>query len=209
MFLACFFPLGCIMGIGIIILYYQMYFTAELSFPTLILGMPSFSLPQLGIDIPNLAAMSIGASLCAATVIRVITTFCKCQKGCFKIAVKLGCCKPDFKVPGISDIMEKQFGTVIVGYEVFRFQCSKIACGIPWTFWNMYAFVWCCCFRGKCQWPYCGAATFVPRGGVWEIEVEEETWKEKYVSVEELAKRKVDSTADKAENLKNQVKAWN
>ena len=130
-FLCCFFPLICLMGIGIIILYFRMYFTADLTLPTLLFGMPTFSLPRLGFEIPNFPALSIGISLCFATLIRIIISCCKCQKMCFKMSVKMGCCKPECKLPVIGEMQEKQFGTVIVGYKVFRFHCSKIFCGIP------------------------------------------------------------------------------
>jgi hypothetical protein len=107
-FLACFFPMGCLIGIGIIILYFRMYFTANLSLPTLLFGMPSFSLPRLGFEIPNFPALSIGISLCFATLIRLILSCCKCKKKCFSIAVKVGCCKPSCKIPGVSDMKDKQ-----------------------------------------------------------------------------------------------------
>ena len=201
-FLAFFFPILCLLGFGIIGLYFQMYFTAELSFPTLLFGMPSFTLPRLGFEVPNLPSLGIGISLCFATLIRFITTCFKCRANCFKIAVRMKCCKPNFKLPGIEDLMEKQFGTVIVGYKVFRFQCSKVACGIPFTFWNLFAFLWCCCFRGKCQWPYCGAATFVPKVGVWEVD---EEWEANYVDLKELARRKASSVGD---GMKNNLRSW-
>ena len=185
-FLCC--RLMCLMGIGIIILYFRMYFTADLTLPTLLFGMPTFSLPRLGFEIPNFPALTIGISLCFATLIRLIISCCKCQKMCFKMSVKMGCCKPECKLPVIGEMQEKQFGTVIVGYKVFRFHCSKIFCGIPWTFWNMFAFVMCCCCGRYCQWPFCGAATFVPKVGVWEIE-DEISWTEKYINAKELAAR--------------------
>ena len=87
--------------------------------------------------------------------------------------------------------------------ETFRFQCSKVACGIPFTFWNLFAFLWCCCFRGKCQWPYCGAATFVPRVGVWEVD--EESWEANYVDLKELARRKASSVGG---GMKSNVRSW-
>jgi hypothetical protein len=159
--------------------------------------------PRLGFEIPNFPALSIGFSLCFATLIRLILSCCKCKKILFKCAVKIGCCKTECKKPKCLDFQDKQFGTVIVGYNVFRFHCSKIVCGIPWTFFNMWAFVFCCCCRGACQWRYCGAATFVPKVGVWEID--EEAWVEKFIGAQELATRKA---SDVTQDVKDKILSW-
>jgi hypothetical protein len=67
----------------------------------------------------------------------------------------------------------------------------------------MFAFAMCCCCRGLCQWPFCGAATFIPKAGVWEID--EETWVEKFISAKEQGSRKASEIAD---SVKEKVKTW-